>query len=202
MQTIDYKGQLKKLYRATTSDVELVDVQPMNFLLIDGQGPHDASQEYQDAVDALLAAANALKALIKRTESIDYAVMPLEALWGSEAAGRFSLDRKADGKWSLMIHQPTPVTRKLYEKAMADVKAKTPLAALAKLRFESLHEGRAAQRLHVGPLGDAGPAVQALHDRIHAIGAKIAGRHHEIYLSDMRKAAPDKMRTLFRQPYV
>ena len=201
MQIIDYKAQLRKFYRPSGESVELVDVPQMNFLMIDGQGDPNTAPEYQHAVEALFTVSYTLKMQIKKSDAIDYGVMPLEGLWWAEDMSRFSVERKADWKWTLMIQQPTPVTRKGFEKAYAEVKAKKDPAALGKLRMEAFAEGRAAQKLHVGPFTEEGPSVKAIHDRIQAIGAKLRGKHHEIYLSDIRKAAPEKWKTVIRQPY-
>lgn len=201
MQIIDYKGQMGKLYRPSSGGVDLVDVPKMNFVMIDGQGDPNTAPEYRDAVEALFTVSYALKMQIKKTDAIDYGVMPLEGLWWAEDMSRFSAERKADWKWTMMIHQPSQVTRKAFEKAYADVKAKKEPPALGKLRFEAFTEGRAAQKLHVGPFTEEGPAIKAVHDRIGAIGAKLRDKHHEIYLSDIRKAAPEKWKTIIRQPY-
>jgi len=202
MQIIDYKGQMGKLYRPSAEGVDLVDVPKMNFVMIDGQGDPNTAPEYRDAVEALFTISYTLKMQIKKSDSLDYAVMPLEGLWWAEDMSRFSVERKSDWKWTMMIHQPAQVTRKAFEKAYTDVKAKKDPAALGKLRFEALTEGRAAQKLHVGPFTEEGPAIKAVHDRIGAIGAKLRGKHHEIYLSDIRKAAPEKWKTIIRQPYI
>jgi hypothetical protein len=203
VQIVDYKLQLKKFYRPSEGPVELVDVPPFNVIQVDGQGD-PTTKEYQDAVQALIAVANALKLTVKKSDSIDYGVMPLECLWWGDDASRFTLERKADWKWTLMIHQPSMVMRKVFDKALADAKAKikTDLPGLDRMRFESFKEGRAAQKLHVGPFTEQGPAVQAVHDRIQAIGGKVSGKHHEIYLSDVAKASPDKWKTIIRQPYI
>jgi hypothetical protein len=202
MQIIDYKAQLKRFYKPSSTEVEFVEVPPMNYFMVDGQGDPDGSKGYQDAVEALFSAAEAVKSAIRKSDGIEYGIMPLEGLWWAEDMARFSPDRKAEWKWTLMIHQPTPVTRKIAEKAQADLAAKKPLAAMPRLRFESLSEGRVAQLLHLGPFDKGAPAVKAIQDRIRAIGAKAVGRQHEIYLSDTRKAAPEKWKTVVRQPYV
>ncbi len=202
MQIIDYKAQLRKYYKPSDSTVELVDVPPMNFLMIDGQGDPESAPEYRDAVEALIIVSTALKALVKRADAIDYGIMPVETLWEADEPSRFSPELKSKWKWTLMIQQPTPVMRKNYEKALAEVKAKQNPAAIGKMRFESLKEGRSAQRLHVGPLAEEGPMIKAIHDRIASMGAKAFGKHHEIYLSDMKKATPDKWKTIIRQPYI
>ncbi|MEO7778688.1 MAG: GyrI-like domain-containing protein [Fibrobacteria bacterium] len=202
MQIIDYKAQMRKFYKPSADSVELVDLPPMNFLMIDGQGDPNSAPAYQEAVESLFTVAYALKMQIKKSDAIDYGVMPLEGLWWAEDMSRFSVERKSEWNWTLMIHQPTPVTRKAFEKAYADVKAKKDPAALGRLRFEAYPEGRSAQKLHVGPFTEEGPVIKAVHDRIAAIGAKLRGKHHEIYLSDIRKAAPEKWKTIIRQPYI
>lgn len=202
MQIIDYKAQMRKLYKPSAEGVELVDVPQMNFAMIDGQGDPNTAPEYREAVEALFTVSYALKMQIKKFDAIDYGVMPLEGLWWADDMSRFSVERKSEWKWTLMIQQPTPVTRKAFEKAYAEVKAKKDPAALGKLRFEAFHEGRCAQKLHIGPFTEEGPSIKAVHDRIGAIGAKLRGKHHEIYLSDIRKAAPEKWKTIIRQPYL
>lgn len=202
MQIIDYKAQLRKFYKPSDVSVELVDVPPMNFIMIDGQGDPESAAAYQQAVEALLSVSIVLKAQIKKSDGIDYGVMPLEALWWAGDASRFSPERKAEWKWTLMIQQPTPVTIKAFEKGWAEAKKKKEELEAVPLRFESMKEGRSAQKLHVGPFSEEGPVIKALHDRIAAMGAKASGKHHEIYLSDVKKAAPDKWKTILRQPYV
>ena len=203
MQIIDYKAQLRKFYKPSDVSVELVDVPPMNFIMIDGKGDPNTAPEYQSAVEALFAVSNALKLQIKKSDGIDYGVMPLEGLWWADDMSRFSPERKSEWKWTLMVQQPTPVTIKAYEKGLAEAKKKKEEpGSLPLLRFESLKEGRSAQKLHVGPFSEEGPVIKAIHDRIGSMGAKAAGKHHEIYLSDIRKAAPEKWKTIIRQPYV
>ncbi|MDB5106866.1 MAG: hypothetical protein JWP91_4555 [Fibrobacteres bacterium] len=202
MEIVDYKAQLRKFYKPSASDVELVDLPSMNFVMLDGKGDTDSSPEYLAGVEALFTIAQALKAVIKRTMGIDYGIMPLEGLWWSSDPTPFTMDRKADCNWTMMINQPMMVTRKVFEKTIVDIKPKERQPAMALMRFEAFPEGRAAQKLHNGPLTESGPAIQAVQDRIRAIGAKPSGKYHEVYLSENRKATPDKWRTIIRQPYI
>jgi hypothetical protein len=202
MEIVDYKVQLKAFYRPMANQVDLLDVPVMSFLMIDGQGDPKTSKVYSEAVEALFSVSTVLKSIIKKTQGIDYGVMPLEARWWKEGDLRFSESCKETWNWTLMIYQPSPVTRKLSEKAIAEIKLKQDSASLTKLRLESFLEGRVAQKLHTGPFDQVGPVIQALHERIHTIGAKPVGKHHEIYLSDLRKAVPEKWRTIVRQPYI
>jgi hypothetical protein len=202
MELIDYKTQLKKFYKPASAGAEWVDVPAMNFIMIDGQGDPTNSKEYGVAVESLFAIALAVKLLIKRIDAIEYSVMPLECLWGPDDPSLTHWDRKGDWKWTLMIQQPTPVTSKLYAKGLAEAQAKAPLIIPPTLRFEALKEGRAVQALHLGPLEAFGPVVKAIRDRILSVHAKPVGKYHEIYLSDTRKATPDKWKTIIRQPYL
>lgn len=98
-----------------------------------------------------------------------------------------------------MIMQPTFVGSDIVHAAIAETKKKKPLPALGRLRLESFAEGLCAQVLHVGPFSDEGPTIQKVHDFDHA-RSSLVGKHHEIYLSDIRRAAPAKWKTIVRQP--
>lgn len=128
--------------------------------------------------------------------------MPLESLWTSGHPTRTIRDQKPDWNWTLMIQQPTPVTTKLVAKAIAETRLNPLLLIPSTLRFEALQEGRAAQGLHLGPLEGIEQVLKSIHDRIHSIHGKPSGKYHEIYLSDTRKAKPEKWKTIFRQPYL
>lgn len=201
MAGVDLKKQLKHLYGAKAGRVEFVDVPPMNFLMIDGTGDPNTAPAYSQAVEALYGVSYAVKfAVKKRDPEQDYSVMPLEGLWWAEDMASFSVERKGDWLWTMMILQPEWVTAELVEQAIAETARKKDLPALPGLRFEAYHEGLAAQILHVGPYSAEGPAVQALHDAIAAEGYALSGKHHEIYLGDPRRTAPEKLKTIIRQP--
>jgi hypothetical protein len=171
----------------------------MNFLMIDGQGDPNTSPAYQEAVEALFSVAYAIKFKVKKTLAIDYGVPPLEGLWWADDMSMFSVEDKSGWKWTMMIMQPEFVSAALARDTIVEVKKKKDLPALAKLRFAPFHEGKAAQILHVGPFSAEGPTVDKVHAFIDAVG-KRSGKHHEIYLSDIRKADPAKWKTIIRQP--
>lgn len=201
MQKIDYKKELKHLYSASSKKVEIVEAPVMNFLMIDGKGDPNGSQPFQEAVEALFGVSYTLKFMIKRSAGgMDYGVLPLEGLWWTDDMSRFSVEKKEDWQWTMMIMQPEPVSRDLMAEAVALMRKKKNTASLASLRFEAFAEGKAAQILHVGPFSEEGPAIQKVHEHIKASGGKLSGKHHEIYLSDTRKAAPEKWKTIIRQP--
>lgn len=177
-----------------------VDVPPLRVLMIDGQGDPNTSTAYAKAVEALLSVSYAAKFMLKRGEQgLDYAVMPLEGLWWADDPSAFSANDCAQWKWTMMILQPDFVEAAVLEKAVAQARRKKPLAALERLRLEPFAEGRCAQVLHVGPFSEEGPTIQRLHDLIASRGT-LAGKHREIYLSDIRRADPARWRTIIRQP--
>lgn len=197
---IDLKKEYKTLYQPSKKQVEQVDVPAFNYLMIDGTGDPNTSQIYQEAIEALFAVSYAVKFMIKKGElAIDYAVMPLEGLWWAEDMTAFTADNKSQWQWTMMIMQPKWVSQKIVDQAIAQVQQKKGLPALAQLRFESFHEGRCAQIMHVGPFSEEGPTVQRVHEFIETRTA-LSGKHHEIYLSDIRRADPSKWKTIIRQP--
>jgi hypothetical protein len=201
MKKIDFKKELKELYQPAAKAVVEVEVHAMNFLMIDGDGDPNTSQAYSDAVEALFAVSYAVKFMIKKGPSaVDYGVMPLEGLWWADDMSKFSTKDKSNWKWTAMIMQPSFVTREIVERAIADVKKKKNPKSITKLRFEPFEEGRCAQTLHIGPFSAEGPTIEKVHQFIAEKG-KRTGKHHEIYLSDIRKADPAKWKTVVRQPW-
>jgi hypothetical protein len=200
MEKIDFKKHYKNLYQTSAKEVVRLEVPPLNYFMIDGEGDPNTSPAYAAAVEALFTLSYTLKFMIKKGElAIDYGVMPLEGLWWADDMASFSVDNKADWKWTMMIMQPEFITRDLVDKAIAEVARKKQLAALSKIRFEAFNEGLCAQLLHIGPFSEEGPSVAKIHAYIETNGA-LAGKHHEIYLSDIRRAAPEKWKTIIRQP--
>jgi len=203
MIKIDFKKELKQLYNPSAKEAAIVDVPPMNYLMVDGTGDPNTAQEYQEAIEALYAVAYALKFTIKKEQVIDYGVMPLEGLWWTDDMAQFSTENKGIWKWTAMIMQPEYVTAELVEPALEQVAKKKKLPALSRMRFESLHEGLSAQIMHIGPFSAEGPTIEKLHSFIKENGYEfdgLTGKHHEIYLSDVRRVAPEKMKIVIRQP--
>lgn len=201
MEKIDFKKEFKDLYRPSPKKVEIVQVPRWNYLMVDGEGNPNTSAAFQEAIDALYPLAYALKFMIKKGEvGIDYGVMPLEGLWWADDMASFSIDDKDSWKWTLMIMQPEFITPELVDEAREQVRAKKDPAALSRVRFAHFTEGRAAQIMHLGPFEDEGPTIEKVHAFIEKSGSRRRGKHHEIYLSDIRRAAPQKWKTIIRQP--
>jgi len=201
MVKIDYKKELKTFYKASVKEVELVTIPEMNFLKIDGMGAQD-SKNYKETVEALFKLSYTIKFMIKKGEmAIDYGVMPLQGHWWVDDMTKFDVNKKDEWKWTMMIMQPELVSEMIVEKAKEQLKQKKNPPALPKIKYEPFTEGKAAQIMHIGPFSEEGPTIQKVHQAIFDNGFKITGKHHEIYLTDIRRAAPEKWKTIIRQPY-
>ncbi len=202
MSKIDFKKELKHLYRPSAKAFTVVDVPPMQYLMADGHGDPNTAPAYQEAVEALYAVAYKLKFMSKRQLGKDYVVPPLEGLWWAEDMDSFTVDRdKSAWDWTMMIMQPAWITHEMFAQALRQVEAAKGLPALPRLRLETYHEGLSVQILHLGSYDDEGPVLQRMHaEFLPQSGYEMAGKHHEIYMSDPRKVAPEKLRTVLRQP--
>jgi hypothetical protein len=201
VERIDLKALHKSLYSANAQPV-VIDVPALSFIMVDGAGDPNNSATYAEAIEALYGTAYTLKfALKKGPRALDFTVMPLEGLWWSPDMGAFVANDRAQWLWTAMIMLPDVITGADVEDAVATLKRKKPSEALTKLRLETFREGRAAQFMHVGPYSAEGPGIQRLHDFIADQGGRLSGKHHEIYLGDPRRSAPEKLKTIIRQPF-
>lgn len=199
MAPIDIRKDLKSLYSPSHKEFSIVEAPPLNFLMIDGHGDPNHAPQYQQAVEALYALAYPIKFALKK-QGYDYVVPPLEGLWWMENMAEFSLERKADWDWTMMIMQPEPVTAPLVGRVRSEVMAKKNMEALARVRLEEYAEGLAVQILYYGAYADEGPTIARLHAFAREQGYVLRGKHHEIYLGDPRRTAPEKLKTIIRQP--
>lgn len=200
MSKIDLKKEMKHLYQATAREVVQVEVPPLNYLLVDGEGDPNTSQEYAHAVEALFSASYTAKFMVKKgPQALDYSVMPLEGLWWADDMSAFVTNDKAKWKWTMMILQPSFVGNEIINAAIAEVRKKKNLPGVDRLRLETFSEGLCAQILHVGPFSEEGPTIERLHEFIDSRSGR-KGKHHEIYLSDIRRADPKKWKTIIRHP--
>jgi hypothetical protein len=199
----DLKKELRDLYSPSARVVQRVDVPTLRFLKIDGQGDPNESSAYGEAVEALFALSYALKLRAKKSPlEINYALMPLEGLWWADDMSSFATGDRAKWLWTMMIMQPDFIDGDLIEETRVAVAAKKSLPGLQKIRLESFTEGPAAQIMHIGPFSTEGPTIEKVHRFIKESGREPSGKHHEIYLSDIRKADSAKWKTVIRQPMV
>jgi len=205
MPGIDLKKEDKELYNPSAKEVSIVDVPEMSFLMIDGEGNPNTSQEYQDSIEALFSVSYKVKFISKKENSQDYVVMPLEGLWWVENMKEFTVQDKSGWKWTAMIRQPDFITKDVIKKAVQEVEKKKKLPALSRIKFQRLHEGLSSQIMHIGPYSQEGPTVEKLHNFIEEKGYEFNGslpgeKHHEIYISNMLRTKPEKLKTIIRQP--
>lgn len=201
MEKLDFKKRFKSLYGASPTNVEIVTVPQMNFLMADGAGDPNTAKSFSDAIEALYPVAYTLKFMVKKgAKGVDYGVLPLEALWWADDMSAFAKGNKDAWKWTVMIMQPEFVTDAMVKQAIEEVGRKKKPVALPLLRFEAFEEGKSAQIMHFGPFSEEGPTIEKVHAFIKASGCRMVGKHHEIYLSDMRRTAPEKWKTIIRQP--
>lgn len=197
------KVDLKKdvpTYAAKRGVVELVEIPPLQYLAIDGHGDPNTASAYADALATLYPVAYALKFLSKRELGRDYVVPPLEALWWADDMAAFTAARdKTRWSWTVLSLVPDWLDDAHVEAARAAARSKgCPM--LGALRLEPLEEGLCVQTLHIGSYDDEAPVLATMHDEvIPARGLRMTGRHHEIYLSDARRTAPERLRTILRQ---
>lgn len=202
MKKIDYKKELKEFYNCKTEPI-IVTVPKMNYLSIEGQGDPNTSKEYKDAIEALFSLSFKVKFISKKELEKDYAVMPLEGLWWTEDMNKFSIDDKSNWLWNSLIMQPEHITEEMIEHAKIEVAKKKDLPSLPKAKLITFDEGKSAQIMHIGPYSEETPTIEKLHNYIKDQNSTFDGlkqKHHEIYLSDVRRTSPEKLKTIIRQP--
>jgi len=205
-------GSLDALYKVRKNAVDFVDVPELGYVMVDGEGAPGGTG-FQEALQALYAVSYGAHFLLKKTRGDAPRVMPLEAQWWVEdrceqdlitavAMGTATMaDSDRDKwRWRAMIVQPDPIHAAVIATAERQARAKKELPALERLRYDRWEEGRCAQVLHIGPYADETPSIVRLHEAITAAGCRPRGPHHEIYLGDPRRSAPERLRTILRHP--
>lgn len=206
-EKIDFKRTLEH-YRASRGTFRILDVPAQRYLMIDGHGDPNTSPEFAEALAALYPVAYTLKFASKQELGRDYVVPPLEGLWWAEDMDAFTTARDtSQWDWTMMLLVPDWIEAPLVAEAVARAGAKGRSSAerrparLDDVRLERLEEGRCVQTLHVGPFEEEGPVLAQMHHTfIPDNGLRMTGTHHEVYFSDLRRTAPEKLRTLLRQP--
>jgi len=197
---VDLRKQIGA-YSARRGRFELIEVPPLNYLMIDGQGDPNTARRYQEAIATLYPVAYRLKFFSKREFGCDHEIMPLEALWWADDLAAFTHRRnKSQWRWTVMIMLPDWILPAHVDAARTALAGKAPLSDA--VRVERLDERLAIQTLHVGPYDDEGPVLERMHRDIGEQGLRMTGRHHEVYLNDARRTAPERLRTILRQPVV
>jgi hypothetical protein len=197
---LDYKKEFPDLYDPPQT-IHEIEIPPMNFFMVDGQGNPNNNPVFQDAIGALYACSYGLKMGYKKQQPTkDYVVPPLEGLWYMDDMKEWSMANKEKWQWTLMIRIPDYIPPEEAQAVISAVKTKKNPPLIDQVRVESYIEGKTVQVLYLGAYDDELPTIQAMHQYAQDHGYRLNGKHHEIYLSDFRKVSPDKLRTVLRQP--
>jgi hypothetical protein len=203
-QKIDLKLELKKYYNPSAKTPEILEVPSFKYLMIDGISMDFGNEDSQNAIQALFGVSYKVKFTLKKEQGLDYGVMPLEGLWWADDLNDFINGNRDKWQWTYMIMQPEFVASDLIQAAMKEVKKSKGLKTVDLLRLEDYEEGLTAQIMHIGPFSEEHPNIMKIHRFIKESGGTFDGKiqkHHEIYLSDFRKTAPEKLKTVLRQPF-
>lgn len=200
MDTYDMKKAFPTLYAPKPGDFHIVEVPELSFLMTDGHGDPNVSPAYAEAVEALFSLSYAVRAVAKSELGRVHTVGPLEGLWSAEDPRAFVAGDKSAWDWTMMISQPSWITPEMIDTATKKTQGKD-LPALDRVRFARYTEGASVQILHIGSYDSEAPVLARLHDEyLPKHGLTYNGKHHEVYLSDPRRTAPAKLRTILRQP--
>lgn len=202
--TIDYKKTQKELYLPKTAP-SVIDVPRMTFITVDGKGDPNTSAEYTAAVELLYGLSYTIKMGSKSI--LEYVVPPLEGLWSVDddfRGGGAEINDKSKFIWTMMIRQPDFVTEDILEVAKISLAKKKPNLDISKAKLETITEGLCVQVMHIGSYDDEPATVAALDgfaiENGYVLDINDIRRHHEIYISDPRKSAPAKLKTVLRHP--
>lgn len=199
-ENVDIKRARRDLYTGKVGRFDLVQVPPMNFLMVDGRGDPNTAPGYRTAVEALYATSYAVRAVARSELGLVHTVGPLEGLWYADDPRLFSARDKGAWSWTMLIWQPDWITPEVLDVALEKKTMKVP-GTRELVRLTEVAEGPAVQTVHVGPYDDEGPVIARIHEEIiPGRDAVPSGHHHEIYLSDPRKVEPAKLKTILRQP--
>ncbi len=205
MSKLDLRKELAYLYAPSAKIVEIVEVPAFYFVMVNGRiEPGTAvadAPDFHEAMKALYGISFTLKFMSKLSKQnpVDYSVMAIEGLWWLDS-GEFELDATVPWNFTLMMLQPEHITPEMYLQAVAQVKKKSDSPLLSQVRFEPFHEGLCIQTMHIGPYSSEPATIDRMKSFANENGLRYRGLHHEIYLGDPRRAKPEKLRTILRQP--
>ena len=204
MNKMDLRKELKEYYNSSKKQPKIVDVPEWQFLMIDGMDATPESKGFQEAIQTLFSLSYKIKFKYKKAGTIDYRVMPLEGLWWADDMDDFINGKKENWKWTLMIMQPDFVRSEDLDESIESASKKDPSLPYDRIRLEKFKEGLSAQILHIGPFYEEHENIMRVHGLIESENGTFDGqvqKHHEIYLSDFRRTAPEKLRTVIRQSF-
>jgi len=197
------KLDLSRVYKAeyvTPQMPVIVDVGPAKYLTLEGQGRPEGNARFEAAIGALYGMVYTIK-MTRKAAGSDFKVMMLEGLWWSATGDRLMVDQALESwRWKLLIRVPDFITAKDVRAAANELRAKGKSPEFEEIKLETLKEKHCVQLLHVGPYSNVGPDIQRMAEFARKYGMEQGGPHHEIYLSDPRRVAPERLRTILRHP--
>lgn len=203
----DYKKEYKELYLPPKKP-GIVTIPKMNYVAVRGKGnPNEEEGEYKQAMGLLYGISFTIKMSYKGSHKIDgyfeYVVPPLEGLWWQDGVDGIDYSNKAEFQWIAMIRLPEFVTKEVFDWAVKEA-AEKKKTDYSKVEFFTYEEGECVQCMHIGPYDDEPATVETMEqyavDNGYEIDINEMRRHHEIYLSDPRRCAPEKLKTVIRHP--
>jgi len=200
---LDFRKEYKDLFSPSAKEPQIIRVPDFKYIMIDGRGDPNTSKDFQAKVGVLYGLAYTLKFQLKLNPNnpFDFSIPPLSGLWcADDVRAFFEKGRRHEWKWTLMILVPDRISPDIFERGRQELGRKKDPDFLEDAYFQVYKEGLAAQVMHLGPYSQEGPTISRLHAFFTSQGYVFNGRHHEIYLSDPRRSAPEKMRTIIRQP--
>ena len=195
------KLDLKMLYKSAYSgkrEPRIVEIPSMQYITFSGKGAPE-SQLFQDAMGVLFPLAYTIKFMFKERDK-DFVVAPVEGQWWSKDLSSFNENRKEDWLWKLMICVPSYVSQSDFDAAKMKLQAKSNPTGLEHVILETIEDGESVQVLYIGPYSGEAETIAGMHHNAKEQGYKLRSHHREVYLSDMRRTAPGKLKTIIRHP--
>ena len=209
MQKLDYKKEYKDLYQPSSKPT-IINIPEMLFIAVEGEGDPNTCQEYSEALEILYGLSYTIKMSGKNDIQTDgyfeYVIPPLEGLWYADDIyfDGLNITDKNKFRWIAMIRQPEFVTENVFETAGSILIKKKPRLDLSRTKLKKINEGLCVQIMHQGSYDDEPDSIEKMKSYIALNGYKedLSDKrlHHEIYLSDPRKCAPERIRTVIRHP--
>ena len=194
---VDVKKEYHELFETSAKAIDTVDVPEFQFLMIDGIG-NPTVAEFKQKSKALNLLAKAIRAYYKEQDDINYLISPLEGMWDTYDNAKFDVTRKKMIRYTLMLSQPKFLTEEVFEEVKESLAKKKGNLYVKEIYLRKFTEGKSVQMLHIGPYNTEIMTTKEIMEYIIVQNMKLNGMHHEIYLNNPEKVAPEKLKTIVR----
>ena len=199
--TIDFRKE--QSYKAVPTPA-IVEIPDMLFVMVDGTGAPENNPQFVRAMETLYGIVYTVKFWDKKFDAppnyAKFSLTPLEALWWMQDGSMFDATKIGNWAWTVMIRLPDFVTPAYFQEVVNELTERKQKDIYKDARLEKFHEGTCAQLMHIGPYDQETANIKKLHAFARESGYKLVGKHHELYFSDPRRTAPEKLKTIIRQP--